>query len=113
MINQQSKFSPSLAENTKPLQDLLSKKNHWSWTSVHQETFDCLKESLSTDVTLGLYDPNRETVASADASSYGLGAVLQQKQLDGTMKPIAYASRSMTNTERRYAQIEKEALVLT
>ena len=58
MINQQSKFSPSLAENTKPLRDLLSKKNHWSWTPVHQETFDRLKESLSTDVTLGLYDPN-------------------------------------------------------
>ena len=112
MINQQSKFSPSLAESTKHLRDLLSKKNHWSWTSVHQETFDHLKESLSTDVTLGLYDPNQETVLSADASSYGLGAVLRQKQPDGTFKPITYVSRSMTNTEQRYAQIEKEVLML-
>ena len=81
--------------------------------SVHQETFNCLKEFLNTDVILGLYDPNRESVVSADASSYGLRAVLQQKQPNGTLKPIAYASRSMTNTEQRYAQIEKETLALT
>ena len=113
MINQQSKFSPCLAENMKPLRDLLSKKNHWSWSSIHQETFDSLKESLSTDVTLGLYDPNREPFSLRTPLRNDLGVVLRQKQQDGTVKPIAYASRSMTDTEQRYAQIEKEALALT
>lgn len=60
---------------------------------------------------LALYDPIAETTLAADALSYGLGAVLLQKH--GTMwKPVAYASRTLSETEWRYAQIE-EALALT
>ena len=50
---------------------------------------------------------------SADASCFGLGAVLMQRQEGGVMKPVAYISRSLTTTEQRYAQIEKEALAFT
>ena len=110
MVNQQNKFLPNLAELTKPIRDLLKKDTEWIWDSPQKEAFDQLKNELASNKALALYDTEKETIVSADASSYGLGAFIRQRQEDGTLKEVAYASRSMTKTECRYAQIEKEAL---
>lgn len=112
-VNQMSKFAPNLAEVTKPLRDLLVKGNQWVWGEAQQRAFDEVKRMLTTTPVLALFDPQYNTILSADASSYGLGAVLLQRQPGGELKPVAYVSRSMTTTEQRYAQIEKEALALT
>ena len=113
MVNQLVKFCPDLAEHTKPLRDLLRRDTAWLWGPQQAASFSYLKQELASDRVLAIYNSERHTVVSADASSYGLGAVLLQKQPSGELKPVAYASRSITNTESRYAQIEKEALALT
>ena len=68
---------------------------------------------MTNTPVLALFNPNLETVLSADASAFGLGAVLLQRQPSGKLKPVAFISRSMTPTEQRYAQIKKEALAFT
>ena len=113
MVNHLSKFAPNLAEVTQPMRELLNKDTHWVWEEAQQTAFEKTKEMLTKSPILTLFDPNLETTVSADASSFGLGAVLLQKQSDGENKPVAYISRSMTSTEQRYAQIEKEALAFT
>ena len=113
MANQLSKFAPNLADQTKPLRDLLSSKNQWIWGEPQRQAFSQVKHSLTTTPILALFDPNLMTTVSADASSFGLGAVLLQKQANGETRPVAYISRAMTPTEQRYAQIEKESLALT
>ena len=71
-----------------------------------------MKEELTKPTVLALYDPNAKTNIHADASAYGLGAVLLRYHEGEDWKPIAYASKSMSETEKRYSQIEKKALAL-
>ena len=68
---------------------------------------------VSSNTILALFDPHRPTQVSADASSYGLSAVLTQQQSSGEWKPISYISQAFTTTEQRYAHTEKEALAVT
>ena len=112
MVNQLGQFSPRIAEISQPLRELLSPKRAWTWGPDQDSSFDQIKTELSRPTVLALYNPKTKTKVSADASSHGLGAVLLQ-EVEDTWRPVAYASRAMSDTEKRYAQIEKEALAST
>ena len=112
MVTQLGQFTSSLAKTSNPLHDLLSKRNAWCWEESQETAFQSLKQLLISRLTLSFYSPDRETLVSADASSYGLSSVILQKQPDNMWKPVAYASRALTLAEQKYAQIEKEALAV-
>ena len=113
MVNQLGKFSPCIAELSQPIRELLKKDTAWVWGEQQQLAFDSIKRAVTGDTCLALYDPAKPTKVSADASSYGLGAVISQMQDGGVWRPVAFQSRALSDTEQRYAQIEKEALAVT
>ena len=113
MTTQLGKFSPNLADLTQPLRELLHRKNSWLWGPAQEKAFVLVKDELTKPSVLLLYDPLLQTKVTADASSFGLGAVLSQKDSADRWRPVSFASRALSDTEKRYAQIEKEALAVT
>ena len=105
MVQYLAKFLPELAESADPLRELTHNDSKWSWTNDHQAALDEIKHKVSCAPVLAHYDVNAPLTVQSDASQHGLGVALLQQG-----KPIAYASRSLTPTERHYAQIEKECL---
>ncbi|UYV77590.1 K02A2.6-like, partial [Cordylochernes scorpioides] len=113
MVNFLGRFVPNLAEITKPLNDLRKKDVIFIWGSPQKKAFEKVKDVLASDRVLASFDISKKTMVSADASSYGLGAVLKQEHEANEWRPVAFASRTLTKTEQGYAQIEKEALAIT
>ena len=75
-----------------PLNELFKKDKTRSWTPECQTAFEKIKETLTSDLSLTHYNPKLDMIVASDASSYGVGAYMLHKLLDGTRKAIAHAS---------------------
>lgn len=107
MANYLARFIPSLATTTAPLRDLTKKDVDFLWNHEHTNAFNKLKDEIITAKGLSYFDPAKPTTIQTDASTRGLGATLMQ---DG--QPVGYASKSLTDTETRYCNIEREMLAI-
>ena len=106
-------FIPDYATLTYELRQLTQKNKVFKWTEKHDKAFGILKEKLQNHVTLSYFDPNKETQVYVDASPVGVSAILTQTMNSGTPEIVQIASRSLTETEQRYSQTEREALAVT
>ncbi|XP_055716586.1 uncharacterized protein K02A2.6-like isoform X1 [Phlebotomus papatasi] len=101
----------NLAEILKPLYTLLKKENDFLWGQEQEESFRKCKEALLGDNILMCYNPNLPICISCDASAYGISAILSHK-IGNEERPIMFASRTLTNAEKNYSQLDKEALAI-
>ena len=112
LVNYYDKFVPNLSTLLRPLNRLLKEDVKWRWTQDCAEAFIRAKEELASALVLTHYDPSLPLNMAADASAYGVGVILSHTFPDGSERPIAFVSRTLTPSESNYAQIEKEALAL-
>ena len=107
MVNYLGQFIPNLSQITTPLRSLLKKESHWTWEYEHAKAFNTIKHILTNQPILSFFDIQKDVTLQVDASSHGLGACLLQDTA-----PVSFASRSLTDSEKNYAQIEKELLAI-
>lgn len=105
------RFIPDFATLAEPLTRLTKKSNPWIWGEQQVNSFRELKIRLTTAPALSCPDFTAPFFLQTDASSVGLGAVLTQT-INDEEKVIAYASRTMTETETRYTVTEQECLAV-
>lgn len=107
LVNYYQEFIPNMHKLRAPLNELLQKEKVLEWSYEYQKMFDKIIKTLTADIFLVHYDPKLKIIF---ASTYGVGACILHKMPDGTLKPIAHASRTLLPAEQNYSQIENEVL---
>jgi hypothetical protein len=104
------RFIKDFSKIAKPL-TILTGNDTWSWTTDQQTSFDSLVTALTSQPVLALPRAKGQFRLEADSSNYAVGAVLSQKQ-DNKWHPIAYFSKSLSETQWNYEIYDKEMLAI-
>ena len=96
-----------LAHHATPLRELLKKDVDSQWSPTYEKIFNNVKDRIYAQTTLSYHDLKKKTTIQVDASGCGLGATLLQDD-----KPIAFASKTLSPAETRYANIEREMMTV-
>ena len=99
---------PDFATTVEPLRALTHQGTKWRWGREENGAFEALKDQLAEASMMAFYNKEAPTEVVTDASPVGLGATLVQEE-QGVKRAVAFASRSLSDVERRYSQMEKKA----
>ena len=106
-VNYLKQFSPVLSKLSEPLRRLCKSGVKWAWDSEQQNAFEAIKQVIMTLPVLTYFDKTKKHTIQCNASKKGLGTVLLQES-----KPVMYVSRTLTEIEQRYSNIERECLAI-
>jgi len=108
LLSYYSRFLQNLPNTLAPLYSLLYKSATWTWGKKERDTFNASKKLLLSSQVLVHFNPRLPIILACDASAHGIGAVLSHKSPDGSEKPIGFVSRTLTNAEKQYPQVERK-----
>ena len=110
--NYYRRFIKKFAHLARPLNNLLKKDTIFEWTKECQASFDLLKKQFSEEPILMMPNQTKPFQIKTDASKYASGAILTQTDMNGDQHPIAFLSKTFTETERNYDVYNQELLAI-
>ena len=110
LVNYYAKSMPNLSSVLAPLYQLLQKSRGWTWGMPQAKAFQAAKEALTSSTVLTHYNPDLELVLDC-ITLWGRSCVAHRWE-DGSTRPIAFASHSLSPAERKYAHLDKEGLAI-
>uniref|UniRef100_A0A2D4PIV7 ribonuclease H n=1 Tax=Micrurus surinamensis TaxID=129470 RepID=A0A2D4PIV7_MICSU len=113
LLNFYASFLPHKASIAEPLRRLLDKQVIWHWGPKEAHAFKSVKSLITSNAVHIQFNKDLPLVLAADASPFGIGAVLSHRLPNGFEAPIAFFSRTLSAAEHNYSQIDKEALTAT
>ena len=112
LVNYYAKFMKNLATKLAPLYRLLKREQPWEWGPDQKKAFESTKAMLKSPTMLAHFDETAPVILACDASPVGVGCVLSIVDKNRDERPVAFYSRSLTETERRYSQTDREGLAV-
>jgi len=112
LTNYYRRFIKDFAQVARPMNMLTRKDEKWRWEEAQQKVFDELKQVFTTKPVLAAPDLDKEFRVETDASNYATRGVLSIKCSDDRWRPVAFISKSLSNTEQNYEIYDKEMLAI-
>lgn len=109
LVQYYGRFIRNLSTVLHPLNYQTKEAVTFQWNTECQKSFQEVKRLMASNEVLAHYDPTLPLILATDASPYGVGAVLSHRYPDNTERPIQYASQTLSDVQRRYSQIDREA----
>ncbi|CEL08608.1 hypothetical protein ASPCAL11756 [Aspergillus calidoustus] len=112
LLNYYRRYIDQYAFHMAPLFKLLRKEQKFEWEEMQQETFEAMKEAITTAPIMPQHNPELQTTLETDASDYAIGARMTQPGPDGRPRPVGFWSRKLTGPEMNYDIHDKELLAI-
>ena len=112
LANYYRRFIKDFARVARPMNVFTQKDKKWRWKETQQKAFDELKRIFTSKLVLAAPDLDKEFRVEANALNYATGGVLSMKCSDEKWRPVAFISKSLSDTERNYKIHDKEMLVV-